>query len=110
MPPFNEPLFFFGCAAALIPDVLRIVKTRHNPHLPAYMKSFNFWLGLILLVALGGLAAWLAGAKDIKEALAYGYAAPEFISRLLSEPTTGAMGVKAKRGAPGLGVRLWWAN
>jgi hypothetical protein len=77
-----------GCAGGLIPDVIRIIKSRHKNRIPSYLKHFNFWFGLILLIALGGFAAWFLGAEKAKEALAYGYAAPELISRVLSESAT----------------------
>jgi hypothetical protein len=73
-----------GCVGGLIPDVIRIVKNRHKNRVLGYLKHFNFWLGLLLLIALGGFAAWLLGAEKAKEALAYGYAAPELISRVLA--------------------------
>lgn len=78
-------IILIGCLGGLIPDMLRIVKGRHEAKLPEYLRYANFWLGLILLVVIGGLAAWLAEATEVKQALAYGYAAPELISRIFSK-------------------------
>jgi hypothetical protein len=98
----NWQIILLGCAGGLIPDVLRIIGNRYSAELPGHLKTVNFWLGLILLVALGGLAAWLGGATDAKTALAFGFGAPEIVSRLLaSGPTTLDSG--------GSATRRWWA-
>ncbi len=81
----NGIIILIGCLGGLIPDMLRIVKGRHEAKLPEYLRYANFWLGLVLLVVIGGLAAWLAEATEVKQALAYGYAAPELISRIFSK-------------------------
>jgi hypothetical protein len=96
-------IILLGCVGGAIPDVIRFVQNRHEPSLPDYIKSGNFWIGLALLLVLGGAAAWLAQAQHAKEALAYGFAAPEVISRLLSTPATG-------RGpGGGMAIRRWWS-
>jgi hypothetical protein len=98
-------IFLIGCSGGLIPDVLRIVQRRHEAELPAYMFSANFWIGLVLLVVIGGLAAVLAQAIDWKQALSIGYAGPEFLSRAFaSKPITLAGG-----GALAV-VRRWWPS
>lgn len=82
-------LLFWGCIGGALPDAVRLIKGRFGST-PGYLKSGMFWLGLFLLIALGGLLAWLGGAKETKEALAYGYAGPELLSRLLSTKGAGA--------------------
>jgi hypothetical protein len=79
-----------GCAGGAIPDILRLIKGRYNLEIPRYWRTANFSIGFALLVVLGGLAAWLGGASRIAEALAFGFGAPEFITRSLAlpEPTT----------------------
>jgi hypothetical protein len=66
-----------------------------------------FYLGLLLLVVLGGLAAWLGQAADVKQALAYGFAAPEFISRILSG---GEVVAASRKGSGNLRLRAWWRS
>jgi hypothetical protein len=107
MPTTDWTMILIGCAGGLIPDALRIIKNRHEPQVPEYLRSVAFWMGLLLLVILGGLAAWLGEAANVKQALAYGYAAPEFISRILSGGGTiaSATGVGGK-----LGLRQWWRH
>jgi hypothetical protein len=97
-------VFAIGCAGGLIPDVLRVIQNRYQPELPNYARTINFWLGLLLLVLIGGLASIVGGAADWKQALAIGYAGPEFLSRVFAgKPITLAAG------GQGAVVRRWWA-
>jgi len=79
-------LIAVGCAGGLLPDIVRLIKGRYE-EFPGYLKSASFWIGLALLAGIGGLAAWWGAAGDAKEALAYGYSAPELLSRLASKAT-----------------------
>jgi hypothetical protein len=105
MPSTDWTMILIGCAGGLIPDALRIIKNRHEPKMPEYLRSVTFWIGLLLLVILGGLAAWLGEAANVKQALAYGFAAPEFISRILSG---GEAATPAAEGGGKLSLREWW--
>ena len=97
-------IIILGCVGGAIPDAIRIIQGRHKTELPDYVGSLNFLIGLLLLVLLGGFAAWLGAAKEYKEALAYGFAAPELVSRLLS----GGPGDKGFAGAA-IDLRRFWA-
>ncbi len=90
-------LIIWGCVGGALPDVIRLIKGRYNDT-PGYLKAPMFWVGLLLLIALGGFVAWLGGAKEIKEALAYGYGGPEILSRLLSVKETGGAADRAVGG------------
>ena len=81
----DQWLILLGCAGGALPDVIRIIQNRHQNELPDYVYSLDFWIGFLLL-GYGGLAVWFGAASDAKEALAYGFGAPEIISRLLSSP------------------------
>jgi hypothetical protein len=96
-------IILLGCAGGAVPDIVRIVQNRHEPNLPDYLKGANFWLGFFLLLILGGVAAGFGDAKSIKEALAYGFTAPEVISRLFSAPS----GARGPGG--GMPIRRWWS-
>jgi hypothetical protein len=85
MPQVNWTLIIFGCVGGLLPDILRIIQDRYNLTIAAYFKSPMFYISLILLALLGGFSAWLLGAADVKQALAYGFGAPEIISRVLGK-------------------------
>jgi hypothetical protein len=96
----------WGCVGGVLPDVVRLIKGRFGD-IPGYLKSPMFWVGLVLLVALGGFVSWLGTAKEVKEALAFGYAGPEGLSRLL--------GVKEEpgqqdRGAGSFQLRRFWSK
>jgi hypothetical protein len=60
----------------------------------------------LLLVIFGGFAAWLGEAANVKQALAYGFAAPEFISRILSGGEASAAATTGGEGK--LSLREWW--
>ena len=45
-----------GCAGGVIPDLIRFAKARYETNIADYFKHWNFWLGLLVLVALGGIA------------------------------------------------------
>jgi hypothetical protein len=93
-----------GCFGGLLPDILRLIKDRYNSALPTYLRSGMFWLGLFLLVVIGGVTAWLLGAQDAKQAVAYGFAAPELLSRLASKVPEPQF---RTRGAT-FDLRTWW--
>lgn len=76
-------LIGIGCAAGVVPDLIRFAKARYEASIEDYFKRWNFWVGLLVLVALGGIAA--AFASTVTQAFIYGYAAPEFFSRLAAK-------------------------
>jgi hypothetical protein len=94
----------FGCIGGLLPDVLRLIKARHETP-PGYFKNAMFYVGVMLLVALGGFAAWLLGAGDYKEAVAYGFTAPELISKLGADKNPD----RGDEVPGGFSLRKWWA-
>lgn len=108
----------YGALGGLLPDAIRLIRARHDPEIPAYLKSPTFYVGLVLCVLLGAVAAKLLGAEDIKQALAYGFSAPEILTRILvtgeGPPISASMG---PAGAPPGSVRTpsqpismrdWW--
>jgi hypothetical protein len=96
----SDMIFLYGLVGGLIPDAIRIVNNRYNPQLPDYLKSVNFYVGTLLLVGMGGAAAWLLKADSITDALAMGYSAPQIISSLLQQKAN--VLVSAQPGAPHL--------
>jgi hypothetical protein len=102
----TNAVVLWGCIGALIPDSIRIVKERFAPTGSPYLKSGKFYFALSLLVALGGLAAFVGEAQQIKTALACGYAAPEFLTKLLSKPNA----EQQDRGDRQFELRRWWAR
>lgn len=100
----NWSIVALGCLGGALPDLIRIIQNRYKTELPDYLKSINFAIGFILLIALGGFAAWLGEAKAVKEALAYGFGAPEIISRMLS-----GKAITMAEPVPGATLRRFWA-
>jgi len=94
-----------GAVGGLIPDVIRLVKNRYSVEMPGHWKSPNFYVGLAALVVLGGLAAWLGGADDVKTALAFGFGAPELVSRILSSNNPGTLSA----GGSLHKIGRWWS-
>jgi hypothetical protein len=81
----------------MLPDVLRLIANRYDPAVPPYLRSPMFWVGFLFLVALGGGVAVVLGATGAIEALAYGFAAPELVSKLSSAVVTQADAKTQKR-------------
>jgi hypothetical protein len=104
----------YGCFGALVPDILRVIRERYQPKI-LYLRYAPFWIGLALLVGLGGLLAYWCKADTIQAALAYGFSGPEIVTRLLATLTRppSAIGGAAGGGAvpaPRLNIREWWAR
>ena len=97
-------IFALGCLGGVIPDVLRLIKGRYDGA-PEYLKTPFFWVMTIILMVLGGGVAVGLEAPGAKEALTFGFTAPEVISRLFGAKDT-------DRGIVGGGfirqVRRWW--
>ena len=106
MEPFRLDIFLLGCLGGLLPDVLRFVKSRHGKMAKFYSYK-SFWVGLFLLIGLGGLSAWLGGATEKLDALAFGFAAPEILSKLLSDHSPTPPGA-VDRGGAEFSLRRWW--
>ena len=102
MPVFSLNFFLFGCLGGLLPDILRLINSKYDPTTPQYLKTAKFWIILLLQVALGGLTAWLLGAATVRDALIFGFTAPEVITRLVGDPEPG--GRIADRG---MSARAW---
>lgn len=105
MPAFDLTMFVFGVFGGALPEITRIIRTRRTKIFPEYYKASKFWIGVLLMLALGGLAAWLLDAKDLQSAVAFGYAAPELFTRL-SVNSTGADRSQPEE----FTLRAWWDN
>ena len=106
-----NPMLVYGALGGLIPDAIRLVRSRHDPALPPYLRSAGFYLGLVFCAVLGALAAWMLGAADIRQALACGFSAPEILTRLLSRTDGVPKSALGPAGAPRpMALRDWWAR
>jgi hypothetical protein len=110
-------LIIIGCAGGVIPDLIRFAKARYDSSIADYFKHWNFWFGLLALVALGGLAVAFGSPETPAQALVYGYAAPEFFSRVVAQHgLQGPAGTGAEESvalnpkSEAFSVRRWWSQ
>jgi hypothetical protein len=114
MMDWSNHYWIYGCLGALLPDVTRIIRDRFQASIP-YFSYAPFWIGLALMVALGGGLALGLKADSVQEALAYGFSGPEIVTRLLAAPTRpvsaiGGAGGGAPAPATPLRIQDWWAH
>jgi hypothetical protein len=101
-------LAVYGALGGMLPDALRLIRGRYEPGVPAYFKSPMFYVGLALCIAAGATAAHILAAHSVKEALAYGFSAPELLTRLLTTPSpSNATSRRAGRSGPRSLRELW---
>jgi hypothetical protein len=117
-----------GCLGGALPDVLRVVKLRHEPA-PEYLKRWFFWISLVVLVALGGIVTFYVHPEKAIEALSVGFCAPAIVSKLLGSDRgdddddnndrygprniIGRIDVETVRAEPKdllQRIRLWWTR
>lgn len=102
----------YGCIGGLIPDTLRFIKNRHRKSFPRYFSYPRFWVGLALLAAAGALTCVVLNPDEVTEALAYGFAAPEILSKLASEEeakTFAGPAIGAPASTSRFSLRRWWS-
>ena len=92
MPPFDFHMVIFGVIGGALPDIIRVIKGKDEATLPDVLKRANFWVGFILLLALGGFTTWILQPHEVKQAIAIGFSAPEVISRLAAKEAPGDRG------------------
>jgi ABC-type Na+ efflux pump permease subunit len=110
VPEFQLPLFLIGCLGGILPDLLRIARNRYETGLKNYLKSLDFWAGLVILILVGGVTAWILEAESAKDALIVGYTSPQIISQLVGSikerqeliPLSTASGITK--------LTNWWAR
>jgi hypothetical protein len=104
-------LVLCGAGGGLLPDIIRFIKSRYDDQPIPYLKRWRFWISVALLVPLGALAAWVLEPKNPLQAFAFGYAAPELLSRVFSSEadkrTLDAPELKKNGVSP---LRTWWAR
>ena len=110
-----QEIVLLGMAGGLLPDVVRVVRERYAATVPAFLRSPKFYISLALGVLLGGFAAWLLQAGSAKDAVIYGFAAPELLTRLASSAAAGSEGTvfrgETPAAAEGPGsLREWWSR
>jgi hypothetical protein len=104
-----------GMAGGLLPDTIRVFRERYDPAVPSFLKSTKFYLSLALGLGLGALAAVILQASTAKEAIIYGFAAPELLTRVASGALPLSEGRARHAARPGTGaapptLRDWWTK
>lgn len=98
-----------GCIGALLPELIRIGK---GP-VDGVFKTPAYWIQLVAQVLVGGVVAHFLGPKSPQEAFAFGYTAPQILTRIAAAPTlqppvqppVGGGGVKTT-----FNPRVWWSR
>jgi hypothetical protein len=100
-----------GFVGGIVPDALRLLNARHEG-LPAYLRTWFFWVSLAVLAVLGSLVAVLSHPASVMAALAFGYSAPSIVSTLGAKGGADArLDFKATRKRSALEeLRGWWAR
>lgn len=103
----SSTVVLWGMLGGLLPDLIRLAKSRHEFDWPGFLARPGFWVGLIALVIIGGVAALLGSANQIREAVIFGFAGLEVISKLAAErrPIVGGEVTNAR-----FHLRAWWAK
>jgi len=94
-------LLLWSALGGITPDLTRLVKAGALGA-PSYLKSWFFWVSFIILALLGVAAAYLMPATNEKQAFAFGFSAPEILSRLAAKQD-------ADRKVGDFTLRTWWA-
>jgi hypothetical protein len=68
---------------------LRFIKHRFDKTSP-FPKCGFYWLIFLLMVLVGGGCAVLLQATDLKAAVAFGFSAPELLTKVLSKTPSGS--------------------
>jgi hypothetical protein len=86
----------WGCLGGALPDVLRLIKYRHDGP-PHYVWSGFFWAAFCLLLFLGGLASFLLHPDRTIDAIAIGFSAPEIFAKAAGEKAIKKVRVKKRQ-------------
>jgi len=101
----------FGLIGAVVPDLLRLVSLRKQ-ETPFFVTKGVVWTSVIASIWVGIAAVTaLPSGRSLLEAVAIGYAAPQFLSKVLSERNAPEQPLGAYLlGIPAIWrIQRWWA-
>jgi hypothetical protein len=103
----------FGVLGGALPDILRLIRERYGAA-PAYLKSWYFWLGFLLMLVLGGFVAWVTNPAKIFEAIACGFTAPAVLQGLGGDKLAAPTSSDPQRPSSPVStairhIRYWWS-
>lgn len=98
-----------GAAGGVLPDFLKAVRKRFQER-PEYLGRPWYWASLAMLAVLGAVASYLGKPTDWSAALAFGAAAPAFLTSVLGLEKDDHLGTDDDE--PGFlkRVRIWWGS
>lgn len=102
-----------GCVGALVPDMLRFASTHYDAAFPTYIRYPNYWVGLAISVILGGIATWVGwylSDLTVPDAFIYGYAAPQFFTKLVGSRAAAPETSTERESPKGFELMKWWAS
>lgn len=76
-------IFLLGLLGGVLPDLLQLLQAGNREKMPDYFKKPWWWVTFVLTVLIGGLAAVLSDADSALSAIAFGFAGPEVLRRLV---------------------------
>jgi hypothetical protein len=103
-----ESTLVLGFVGGLLPDLIRLIRDRDNPEWKAFAKTAKFWLSLLALALLGAFIAWLLDAASKKDAVIYGFTAPEVLSKLVGSSAKESDRSVTERRT--MTIREWWGR
>lgn len=96
-----------GAIGGAIPDLMKAIRLRFKGR-PSYMGTSWYWIMLVLLMAVGALVAVWRSPADIWEGLAFGIAAPAFLTKLIASDKEDDLG-EGKSVSGWDRMRRWWS-
>ena len=98
-------IWIYGAIGGLLPEILRIIENRTTGKFPDFYKYLSFWIGLILMVAIGSFCAHIFNPNTAVNAVALGFTAPKILSELVGTPEK--CGEELRNGGR-FSLREWW--
>ncbi|MGE0456106.1 MAG: hypothetical protein AB7O37_22850 [Vicinamibacteria bacterium] len=98
-----------GLFGGLVPDMIRLARELRDKSAPSPLHA-GLVASMAILGLLGATCALVLDAKNAKEAIAFGFSAPELLSRLASQPPPPGGNPGPKPGGGGFSLRAWWVN
>lgn len=71
---------YFGVIGGLVPDMVRLARNRAE--ITSALSKIEFYLSIAILAVLGAMSSYIFDATTVKEAVAFGIAAPALLSNL----------------------------
>jgi transposase InsO family protein len=100
-----------GAVGGALPDLMRLLVLRRETASTEFATRGVVWSSLIVSIWLGISTVYSAHVLHVWEGILLGYAAPQFLSKLLSDRNADKQPLSAYRlGIPGVWrIQRWWA-